>query len=52
MTMKEHSCDEYGLFYNPNWLLMHYITFGGAIAFAEEREKQLALATMVPEWYI
>lgn len=51
-TMQEHRCNEYDLYLHPDWLIVHYIQFGGAVAFAEEREKQLALAKLVPEYYI
>jgi len=51
-TMQEYKCDDYGLYLNRNWLILHYIKFGGAIAFAQERERLLALAAIVPEYYI
>jgi hypothetical protein len=51
-TMQEHKCDDYGLYLHPNWLVIHYIKFGGADAFALERERMLALAEMTPEYCI
>ncbi len=52
MTMVEHSCDEWGLFYHPDWLVMHYINNGGAKAFAIMRDKQAEIEAMEPEYYI
>jgi len=39
MTRVEHSCDDRELFHHPEWLIAHYITNGGAIAFAKRREE-------------
>ena len=38
-TMVEHSCNEMELFHHPDWLVMHYVENGGAIAFAEKRSN-------------
>jgi hypothetical protein len=29
-TMQEHGCDEKTLLKNPEWLMQHYVEFGGA----------------------
>lgn len=36
-TREEHNCDDWVLFERPEWLMDHYITNGGAKAFAKRR---------------
>lgn len=39
MTMLEHSCDEWGLFYHPEWLLEHYFLNSGVVLNQEEKDS-------------
>jgi hypothetical protein len=39
-TMVEHSCDEYELFKHPDWLVEHYVKFGGATKNAQLRKER------------
>ena len=36
-TRVRYRCDDWGLFRNPNWLIIHYIENGGAEEFAKHR---------------
>jgi len=38
-TMRERSCNEEDLHEHPNWLMEHYIKFGGADAFSKRRPE-------------
>ena len=38
-TRKERNCDDLVLFDHPEWLVEHYIKYGGAAAFARRREE-------------
>lgn len=40
MTRREHSCDDEALWKNKGqWLIEHYINFGGATAWAKHRAE-------------
>ena len=39
-TRVEHNCDDWELFQHPEWLLDHFITNGGAVAFSKHREEE------------
>jgi hypothetical protein len=36
-TRREHGCDDWELWRNPDWLIDHYIRNGGADEFAKRR---------------
>ncbi len=38
-TRVEHGCDDWGLFYNPQWLMDHYVNNGGPKEFAKRRAE-------------
>ena len=39
MTMLEHSCNEWGLFDHPEWLLEHYFLNSGVVLDQEEKDS-------------
>jgi len=41
--MREHACDEWGLFYNQQWLIDHYIDNGGHEEFSRRRDNMAGL---------
>ena len=50
MTRREHSCDDEALWKNKGeWLIEHYIKFGGAEAFAKRREEYYEEEEVVEE---
>ncbi len=46
-TRVKHSCTDYDLFKNPQWLLDNYIENGGAEGFAKRREEYKSLCEYV-----
>ena len=55
MTRIEHGCNDRELFKHPDWLLDHYVKFGGAEAFAKRRsefEKEVLTAEETIEYFI
>ncbi|MEI6042446.1 MAG: hypothetical protein WCQ00_02680 [bacterium] len=38
-TCVEHGCDEWELQKHPEWLIEHYIKYGGAVAFDKKRKE-------------
>ena len=55
-TREEYRCDDWGLFKNPQWLLEHFMKYGGAEAFARHREdfwKQVEIPDITePDYYV
>ena len=41
MTRREHGCDDWALYRNPEWLVQHFARNGGAEAFAKHRAKYI-----------
>jgi len=55
MTRVERGCTNQDLFENPDWLLDHYIRFGGAKAFEKRRsefETEVLTEEETIEYYI